>query len=260
MLTTAHDAVIESRVIKGKERTKPLAIFDYNQYMGGVDISDKQVVEWFKHLYPDLDLGDDRLRKTIYCTAERAQKIVLRWNHNQKLNSTEALCYGDVGESTRQRCLELFSLGHINSTYDVLRCELEMIHGENCLEALADRKLLPDKEALCYGDVGESTRQRCLELFSLGHINSTYDVLRCELQMIHGENCLEALADRKLLPDKGSSKPGSKNGESTMSPGDLTKAYRWGLSSKGHDSGRQTVSVVDPPGLEGRLTAGFNGS
>lgn len=43
LLSTAHNAGMEERVIRGKERKKPTAIYNYNAFMGGVDISDKQI-------------------------------------------------------------------------------------------------------------------------------------------------------------------------------------------------------------------------
>ena len=43
LLTTAHNAVIEEKLIRNKPKRKLSAIFDYNLFMGGVDISDKQI-------------------------------------------------------------------------------------------------------------------------------------------------------------------------------------------------------------------------
>ena len=42
-LSTGHKATVPTRTVKGKEKKKPEIIFEYNKYMGGVDISDKQV-------------------------------------------------------------------------------------------------------------------------------------------------------------------------------------------------------------------------
>lgn len=46
LLTTAHNAVVQENVIRGREKKKPEAIFDYNAFMGGVDISDKQLYHY----------------------------------------------------------------------------------------------------------------------------------------------------------------------------------------------------------------------
>ena len=43
LLTTGFNAVMEERVIRGKEKRKPAAIFHYNLMMESVDISDKEI-------------------------------------------------------------------------------------------------------------------------------------------------------------------------------------------------------------------------
>ena len=43
VMSTAHKAMSEKRLIRHKERNKPTMIYDYNTYMGGVDLSDKKV-------------------------------------------------------------------------------------------------------------------------------------------------------------------------------------------------------------------------
>ena len=42
MLSTAHKA----NTIRGKELTKPSMVFDYNTYMGGIDLSDKTICHY----------------------------------------------------------------------------------------------------------------------------------------------------------------------------------------------------------------------
>ena len=46
MLSTAHKANIETKTIRGKELTKPSMVFDYNTYMGGIDLSDKIICHY----------------------------------------------------------------------------------------------------------------------------------------------------------------------------------------------------------------------
>ena len=43
LLSTAHNAEVEEKVIRNKTKIKPTAIFHYNTFMGGVDLSDKQI-------------------------------------------------------------------------------------------------------------------------------------------------------------------------------------------------------------------------
>ncbi|GFO36440.1 PiggyBac transposase uribo2 [Plakobranchus ocellatus] len=44
--STCHDAGMETKTIKGKQKTKPVLIFYYNKYMGGVDLSDKKIYHY----------------------------------------------------------------------------------------------------------------------------------------------------------------------------------------------------------------------
>ncbi|KAK3766148.1 hypothetical protein RRG08_006559 [Elysia crispata] len=43
LLSTAHNAEVDEKVIRNKTKVKPTAIFHYNSFMGGVDLSDKQI-------------------------------------------------------------------------------------------------------------------------------------------------------------------------------------------------------------------------
>ncbi|GFS08733.1 PiggyBac transposable element-derived protein 4 [Elysia marginata] len=43
VLTTAHNAEVEEREIRNKIKKKPTCIYQYNSYMGRVDVSDKQI-------------------------------------------------------------------------------------------------------------------------------------------------------------------------------------------------------------------------
>ena len=43
LLSTAHNAEVDEKVIRNKTKIKSTAIFHYNTFMGGVDLSDKQI-------------------------------------------------------------------------------------------------------------------------------------------------------------------------------------------------------------------------
>ncbi|GFN98692.1 PiggyBac transposable element-derived protein 4 [Plakobranchus ocellatus] len=90
---------MEEKVIRGKTKKKPSAIFDYNMYMGGVDISDKKICHYaserstrryWKKIFQNL-LDISVLNSWIIYTLHTGKKLD---RHRFLIEIVEALCEG----------------------------------------------------------------------------------------------------------------------------------------------------------------------
>ena len=102
VLSTSHSAKMVTKTVRGKEKTKPAAVADYNQYMGGVDISDRIIYHyaserathryWKKIFFNFLDIA--LMNSYILYTTSTGQKTMDR--RKFVISIVESLCLNNL--------------------------------------------------------------------------------------------------------------------------------------------------------------------